>query len=75
MIIGGFNGDAINSYEIFNIQTNQSCISGTLPFGFLGIVGGNLNGVPVFCGGHHQVFGAPQTSCYKFIKSWIPVNL
>ncbi len=75
MILGGRTNGAVfsNSVELFNIQTRQSCNFGILPYYVIGLAGGVLDGVPVFCGGkssneHYE------NRCYKFEKFWSPVS-
>ena len=70
MILGGSNeGGYLDTVELFNIQTHQSCNFGTLPYYVIGLAGGVLDGVPVFCGGESYTTQY-ENRCYKFEKSW-----
>jgi hypothetical protein len=83
MIVGGYYGlGPMNSVELFNMQTSQSCIFGTLPYAVTGAMGGVFNGTPILCGGSHQVWPSDynlastvisKSNCYKYNNSWIPV--
>jgi hypothetical protein len=76
LILGGSSWDTgiMDSVELFNVQTQESCSFGTLPAPTRSAVGGIFNGLPVYCGGQtNNVFA--ETSCYKYQNSWNPVNI
>jgi len=76
MILGGYNSSGVlDSVELFNIDTHQSCNFGKMPVKVSSSVGGVLNGFPVFCGGFYPTWATPQSSCYKYQNSWTQVNL
>ena len=76
MVLGGDNSSGnVDSVELFNINTHQSCLFGNMPNKVSAAVGGVLNGFPVLCGGFNPDWTKPQASCYKYQNSWIPVTI
>jgi hypothetical protein len=74
MILGGSNGGGyLDSVELFNFQTYQSCKFGVLPYYLIGLAGGVLDDVPIFCGGESYTTTL-ENRCYKYEKSWIQVR-
>ncbi len=75
MILGGStNGGAyLDSVELFNIQTHQSCNFGKIPYYVIGLAGGVLDGIPVFCGGESNN-AQYEKRCYKYEIFWSPVS-
>ena len=78
MIIGGYKGGSLlDTVELFNWKTNQSCsLPQKLPIVISEHSGTVLNGIPIVCGGYGPE-NELQSSCFqldKETKTWKNVS-
>jgi hypothetical protein len=70
MIFGGHGvSSALDSVELFNLQTNQPTEFVKMSNKVTLATGGFMNGYPFYCGGEPGL-----DSCYKFEQSWQKVK-
>ena len=77
MLLGGWAGQYLNSVELYNWETNQTCQYGTIPKAVTAPTGTFMDGFAVFCGGQSQlVWPYTENLCYKYNSSaglWMQV--